>query len=681
MNTILRLAALAGLTLTSGAGEVAGPITQQAYVKASNSGMYDQFGTPGGGVALAGDILVVGAPDEDSSAKGVDGDQGDGLKPYPLNPVNKFDSGAAYVFWRYGSGWAQQAYLKSTDTASGDLFGRAVAVSGDTVVVSAAGADGKQDGVPYSGAVYVFVREGATWRQQARLTVPGSDVYTRFGASVAISGDTLVIGAESEKRAGAQAGGEEILMAGAAYVFVRDGGKWSQQARLEASNAKYKLHFGGSVAISGDTLIVGAIGDNSASGGVNGDQADHSLVSAGAAYVFMREGTKWSQQAYLKAPKPGEFDEFGGSVAISGDTAVVGATDARAGNAKPKKKGADQDDDEDGPGAAFVFVRDGGKWSGQASLTPPEFEGGEEFGGSVAISGERLVVGAVRTRDRADKQRNFPGAAYVFSRKAATWDRGTRIMASNPENGDQFGGAVAISAGTVAVGAAHEDGFARGINGDQSKGYNGNHSAGAAYVFVMPGAEKEATPPAAAGQEKGTLEERIFGYWATDWEAMAKAWQPMVEQMVDMRGVGRDDKNREAEMKKAVEEMKAGFDLMTMVLKRGEISDYTYPGNPEKKTYRVKSLNEATNTLDLEVATPNQNPYVMRMILAGDQLTLTEVGQEQGVPMMYRRIDEAAFEARRRAAAESKLFKNQNGKSNEPEPTKEKESGKKSKGR
>ena len=672
MNTILRLAALAGLTLTSGAGEVAGPITQQAYVKASNSGMYDQFGTPGGGVALAGDILLVGAPDEDSSAKGVDGDQGDGLKPYPLNPVNKFDSGAAYVFWRYGSGWAQQAYLKSTDTASGDLFGRAVAVSGDSVVVSAVGADGKQDGVPFVGAVYVFVREGTTWRQQARLTVPGSDDYTRFGASVAISGDTLVIGAESEKRAGAQAGGEEILMAGAAYVFVREGGKWSQQARLEASNAKYKLHFGGSVAISGDTLIVGAIGDNSASGGVNGDQSDHSLVSAGAAYVFMREGTKWSQQAYLKAPKPGKFDEFGTSVAISGDTAVVGATGAKAGNAKSGEK-------DDGPGAAFVFVRADGKWSGQASLTPPKFEGGEEFGGSVAISGERMVVGAKSTRDLTDKQRNFPGAAHVFTRKANTWDRGTPITASNPENGDQFGGAVAISAGTVAVGAAQEDGFARGINGNQSKEYNGNHSAGAAYVFVMTGAEKAGTPPAAAGQ--GTLEERIFGYWATDWESMAQAWQPMVEQMIDMRGVGRDDKNREAERKKAVEEMKAGFDVMAMVVKRGEISDYTYPGNPEKKTYRVKSLNEATNTLDLEVTTPNQKPYVMRMVLAGDQLTLTEVGEEQGLPMMYRRIDEAAFEARRRAAAESKLFKNQNGPSSDPEPTKEKESGKKAKGR
>ncbi len=678
MNTILRSAALAGLTLTSGAGEVAGPITQQAYVKASNSGMNDQFGWPGGGIAIAGDTLVVGAPKEDSSAKGVDGDQGDGLDPTPMNRMDGFDSGAAYVFWRYGTGWAQQAYLKSTDTASYDLFGRAVAVSGDTVVVSAAGAKGKQDGVPFVGAVYVFVREGTTWRQQARLTVPGSDDYTRFGASVAISGDTLVIGAESEKRGGAKAGGEEILMAGAAYVFVRDGGKWSQQARLEASNAKYKLHFGGTVAVSGDTLIVGAIGDNSASGGVNGDQSDQSVVSAGAAYVFMREGTKWSQQAYLKAPKPGEFDEFGTSVAVSGDTAVVGATGVKAGDAKPGNKGDDRDD---GPGAAFVFVRADGKWSGQASLIPPNFEGGEEFGCSVAISGEHLVVGAKQTRDRSDKQRNHPGAAHVFTRKDNTWDRGTPITASNPENGDLFGGSVAIAADTVAVGAAGEDGFARGINAKQDKQNNGNSSSGAAYVFVMSGAEKAGTPPAAAGQEKGTLEERIFGYWATDWEAMAQAWQPIVDQTLELGGIRPDDKDREAARKKVVDEMKAMFDVMTMVFKRGEISDYTFPGNPEKKTYRVKSLDEATGTLEVEVTSPNQKPMVMRMVLAGQQLTLTEVGEEQSVPMMYRRIDEAAFDARRRAAAESKLLKNQNGQPNDPEPTKEKESGKKAKGR
>jgi hypothetical protein len=350
MKMIARLGALAGLTLATVAGEGPGPVIQQAYVKSSNAGLNDQFAWSGGGIALAGDTLVAGAPGEDSSAKGVDGDQGDGLDPTPRNPSDGFDAGAAYVFLRYGSGWSQQAYLKSTDTASNDAFGRAVAVSEDTVVVGAVGADGKQDGVPYEGAAYVFVREGNTWRQQARLNVPGNSDNKGFGVSVAICGDTVVVGASNERAAptaeGEKPGSVEKLMAGAAYVFVRDGGEWRRQARLEASNARYKLHFGTSVAISGNTIIVGAIGDNSAAGGVNGDQSDDSALGAGAAYVFVRDGTKWSQQAYLKAPKPGKFDEFGTAVAIAGETAVVGAVAAKAAKAANGRKSDGQKREE-----------------------------------------------------------------------------------------------------------------------------------------------------------------------------------------------------------------------------------------------------------------------------------------------------------------------------------------------
>ena len=656
MNTITRLAALAGLTMATGASEGTGPIIQQAYVKASNSGMNDRFGASGGGVALAGDTLVAGAPGEDSSAKGVDGDQGDGLDPSPRNPHDGFDSGAAYVFWRYGSGWAQQAYLKSTDTAEGDGFGQVVAVSGDTVVVSAPGADGQQAGVPYRGAVYVFAREGTTWRQQACLKVPGLSGMGSFGGPVAICGDTVVVGVDGESSAPAAAGGqsgdEGELMAGAVHVFVRHGGEWSRQARLEASNARYKLHFGTSVAISGDTLIVGAIGDNSAAGGVNGDETDDSVVAAGAAYVFVRDGTKWSQQAYLKAPKPREFDRFGTSVAISGDTAVVGAVDAGAGSTKPGAKGNDRSDQDDGPGAAFVFVRDGDTWSGQASLMPPKFQGGEEFGCSVAICGDRLVVGAQMAGDLKDPSRNLAGAAYVFTRKAAIWDPGTQIMASNAERGDQFGGSVAISGGTVAVGAVGEDGVERGVNGNQGDDYSGNTASGAAYVFAIPGADSGGMAPAGAGEGKGTLEERIFGYWASDWDAMAKSWQPLAEQLAGLNLSARhgDEKDRAAAVQAVVEDMKSGFDVQTMEIKKGEMLDYIYPGKPDRKTYRVKSLDEATGTLELEVASPGEKPLTIRVVLSGDRFTLTEGEGPEHLPLVFNRIDAAAFEARRKAA-------------------------------
>lgn len=638
--------------MTAGAGEGPGPVTQQAYVKSSNAGLNDQFGWSGGGIALAGDTLVVGAPGEDSSAKGVDGDQGDGLDPSPRNPDDGFDAGAAYVFWRYGSGWSQQAYLKSTDTASHDGFGRAVAVSGDTVVVGAVGADGKQDGIPYDGAAYVFVREGTTWRQQARLLVPANSDNTGFGVSVAICGDTVVVGASNERAAptaeGERPGSVEKLMSGAAYVFVRDGGKWKRQARLEASNAGYKLHFGTSVAISGNTIIVGALGDNSAAGGVNGDQADDSALGAGAAYVFLRDGTKWRQQAYLKAPKPGKFDEFGTAVAISGDTAVVGAVASRAANAKPGKKSAGRGDKEAGPGAAFVFVREGATWSGQASLTPPEFEGGEEFGCSVALSGDRLVVGAKRTRDRSTKRRDHPGAAYVFIRKAATWDQGTPLRASRVKHGDQFGGTVAISDGTVVVGAAGDDSYARGVNMDRDEKDDGNQDSGAAYLFGMPGTDKDQTPPAGAGPGKGTIEERIWGYWATDWDAMAESWQPAVKGWAEMSSAGKD---LAAAEKKVVEELKEVYGTMTVEVKKGELTLYQDPGRPDRMTYVPAASDLATGTLELKTSQPGGASGTWRAVLDGDRLTLMECGEEGSpLPLVLNRIDAAAFEKRRKAA-------------------------------
>lgn len=655
MNTITRLAAAAVLTIPAGAGEDAAPIIQQAYVKASNAGMNDRFGASGGGVAVAGDTLVAGAPGEDSSAKGVDGDQGDGLDPSPRNLLDGFDSGAAYVFWRYGSGWAQQAYLKSTDTAQGDGFGKAVAVSGDTVVVSAPGTHGKQAGVPYRGAVYVFVREGTSWRQQACLKMPGLSGVSSFGGPVAICGDTVVVGVDGESSAPAAAGGqsgdEGELMAGAVHVFVRDGGEWRRQARLEASNARYKLHFGTAVAISGNTLIVGAIGDNSAAGGVNGDQSDDSALGAGAAYVFVRDGTKWSQQAYLKAPKPREFDRFGTAVAISGDTAVVGAMAAGAASAKRGKKGDDRSDNENGPGAAFVFVREGDTWSGQASLTPPEFEGGEKFGCSVAICGDRLVVGAQMAGDRTDERRNLAGAAYVFTRKAAIWDRGIRIMASNAERGDQFGGTVAISGGTVAVGAAGEDGLERGVNGDQNAENSGSRASGAAYVFAIPGADNQGAALPGAGEGKGTLEERIWGYWATDWDAMAESWQPAVKGWAEMLSAGKD---MAAAEKKVAEELKEVYGTMTVEIRKGELILYQDPGRPERMTYVPKALDPATGTLELKTSKPGGTPGEWRAVLDGERLTLMECGDEGSpLPLVLNRIDATAFEQRRKAAAES----------------------------
>ncbi|MEA4930913.1 MAG: FG-GAP repeat protein, partial [Anaerolineaceae bacterium] len=257
--------------------QVMSNLSQQAYLKASNTGREDNFGLS---VAVSNDTLVVGAINEDSAATGVDGDQNDNSAP---------GSGAAYVFVRNGTTWTQQAYLKASNTDANDQFGCSVAVSNDTLVVgawlessAATGINGDQndESKRESGAAYVFVRSGATWTQQAYLKASNTDVADWFGYSVAVSNDTVVVGADSEASAATGVNGNQndnsASYAGAAYVFVRSGTTWTQQAYLKASNTFEYDEFGTSVAVSNDTIVVGADGEASAATGVDGDQNDNS---------------------------------------------------------------------------------------------------------------------------------------------------------------------------------------------------------------------------------------------------------------------------------------------------------------------------------------------------------------------------------------------------------------------
>jgi len=234
--------------------------------------------------------------------------------------------------------WTQQAYLKASNTDVGDYFGWSVSISGDTVVVGARYEDSHARGVNgvqsnnsafSAGAAYVFVRRAGTWTQQAYLKASNTDPYDNFGWSVSISGDTVVVGAYGEdSNARGVNGGQSnnsAYQAGAAYVFVRRAGTWTQQAYLKASNTDVGDFFGSSVSISGDTVVVGASWESSDARGVNGNQSNNSISAAGAAYVFVRSAGTWTQQAYLKASNTDWYDYFGGSVSISGDTVVIGA--------------------------------------------------------------------------------------------------------------------------------------------------------------------------------------------------------------------------------------------------------------------------------------------------------------------------------------------------------------------
>jgi len=433
----------------------------------------------GRSVAVWGDTAVVGAYLEASSATVVNGDEDNDSASM---------AGAAYVFVRSSGVWSQQAYLKASNTEAGDIFGFSVAISGDTIVVGApwesssatgVGGDESDNSASMAGAAYVFVRSGGNWGQQAYLKASNTEAGDWFGASVAISGDTVVVGAYLEASSASDAG--------AAYVFVRSSGDWSQQAYLKASNTGAVDYFGVSVAISGDTVVVGAPLEDSSATGVDGDGDDNSVPDAGAAYVFLRSGGNWSQQAYLKASNTGAGDNFGWSVAISGDTVVVGAPweDSSATGVNGNGDG----NSATNAGAAYVFGRSGGVWSQQAYLKASNTGMGDFFGASVAVAGEAVVVGAPYedssatgvNGDGGDDSASLAGAAYVFLRSRGVWRQQAYLKASNTGAGDSFGVSVATSGGTVVVGAYYEASSATGVNGDGSD--NSASNAGAAYVF------------------------------------------------------------------------------------------------------------------------------------------------------------------------------------------------------
>lgn len=465
-------------------------LEQVVYGKASNTGSH---GFLGGAIALSGDTLVVGATGESSGATGVDGNQADESAP---------GAGAVYVFVRTGETWTQQAYLKASNTGAGDGFGNSVALSGDTLAVgailedgSAAGIDGDQadDGALDSGAVYVFVRTGTTWAQQAYLKAshPGADDL--FGHRIALSGDTLVVGASGESSSATGVDGDEAddsaPFSGAAYVFVREGATWIQQAYLKASNTLAVGQFGSGIAISGDTLAVAAIGDSSAATGVDGDQDDVSAEFAGAVYVFVRDGKTWVQQAYVKPSNTEAFDLFGFSVALSGDTLAVGATGESS-----AATGTDGDPFDEGAtsaGAVYVFVRHGATWNQQAYVKASNTGTGDNFGASVALSGDTLAVGANGEAsssmgvggDQADDAAPFAGAVYLFVRMGTRWTQQAYVKASNTGSPDVFGSSLALSGGTLAVGAPLESSGATGVNPVDGQADDSVPRSGAVYVF------------------------------------------------------------------------------------------------------------------------------------------------------------------------------------------------------
>jgi hypothetical protein len=377
--------------------------TLQAYLKSSNPAALHQFGYS---VAISGDTIVVGAPFENGGATGVNGDQ---------NNVSAIESGAAYVFVRSGNTWTQQAYLKASNTGPADQFGASVAISGDTIVVGAPLEDSANPATPSdnsrfdSGAVYVFARTGTTWTPQGYLKASNPGVGDFFGVSVSVSNATLAVGASDEDSNGSAESNDSATDAGAAYVFTRSGSTWTQEAYVKASVVGAGDSFGASVAVSGNTLAVGAFGESSNATGINGNPNNNLAPFSGAAYVFLRTGTTWTQQAYVKPSNTQLFSGFGASVALSDQNLVVGA-------------GSESTTANDS-GAAYWFQRTGSQWTEKAFLKAA-FPGVDDaYGFAVAASGGLAVSGAYFEDSAAtgvggnaqDNSVTDSGAAFVLS--------------------------------------------------------------------------------------------------------------------------------------------------------------------------------------------------------------------------------------------------------------------------
>jgi hypothetical protein len=358
--------------------------TEQVKLVASDGAVNDYFGTA---VAVSGDTAVVGAPwhsakaggayvfvrtgstwspqttlvasdgaaeDQLGSAVAVDGDTA-----VITAPVQTGTAGAAYVFVRSSGTWTEQAKLVASDGVAGDQLGAAVALAGDTAVVTT------RLKASYSGAAYVFVRSGTTWTQQGKLVASDGAANDYLGQSVAVGGDTAVVGTVNPGS-----------FRGAAYVFVRSGVAWTEQAKLLASDGVGFDFFGQSVAVIGDTTLVGAQGTSS---------------YTGAVYVFNRSSGSWTEHAKLTAGDGVAGDDFGVTLAASGDMAVIGASNVNAHT-----------------GAAYVFVRSSGTWTEQVKLRASDGAADDRFGGAVSLSGDTTVVGT-------QWKNQGKGAAYVYT--------------------------------------------------------------------------------------------------------------------------------------------------------------------------------------------------------------------------------------------------------------------------
>jgi hypothetical protein len=364
--------------------------TAKLFPPDANTG--DSFGDS---VAIDGNIAVVGAY---------------------LNDSNGSDCGAVYVYELSGSQWTERQKLTASDGSPGDRFGRSVAIEGNTIVVGSHYDDNK-------GSVYVFARLGGVWTRQQKLVAPDAASIDRFGCSVAIDNNTIVIGAYR---------GYDLT--GSAYVFTRTDPNWGFQEKLTASDAGQGDTFGYSVAIDNNTIIVGA---------------PNWSTPIGSAYFYQRQNTTWLEQSVLR----GDAGHFGSSVALDGNWAVIGAYEGDTNIVS-------------GAGTAYVFANTDANWVERQKLFDANDPcGGDDFGWAVAIKNDTILASCVNDSVNGKKA----GAVFEFVRTGSTWVQSDRLTAGDTDTNDKFGSSLALSGRHIIIGAPYN--------------FNDGNSTGSAYIF------------------------------------------------------------------------------------------------------------------------------------------------------------------------------------------------------
>lgn len=342
----------------------------------------------------------------------------------------------------YGIGAIQQARLTASDLRQLDEFGWSVAIDRDTAVIGARNADPDlgHGTITNAGAAYVFRFDGLSWAQEARLVADDASPGDSFGVSVGIWGDTIAIGATGHDHDG-------LTDAGAVYLFRRQGGEWKQISRLIAADSASEDNFGSAIALYNDTLVVGANSKDLLA-----------IPDVGAAYIFVNRGNSWDQKRKLLPSNPVPGGNYGASAAISDHYIVVGEIQANPFGLR-------------GDGSVYIYEGHGRNWSLSKQISLDDGRRGDFFGNAVALSGERLVVGAV-FRD-VDQLVNS-GAVYVFERSGSDWNIKAALTAPDAQDFDRFGASVAASGNVIVVGA-------------RDKSQAGLSTAGAAYIFSKQG--------------------------------------------------------------------------------------------------------------------------------------------------------------------------------------------------